>query len=276
MEGAVMRAWHVDQPGPVETGAPAGAAGNPGPDPAAERAAGPGSGVWGVPYRPASFAGRRTHTPTSRRRGARSRSGRHRRGEPARTLHQVPPRRPCRHRMAAQHLRGRCRWCRHGRENLCAMCRIHRMGRRRRHRRVHGGRRVGYAYGLPEQRRSDDEHAAPLLCAGIIGYRGLLRAEIPPAGQARDLRLRCLAHLATQVTLEQGATRPRPQPRNSSEAGAHDLGDADGGGGREAARETRRRDPFAPAGELVPRTMQDLDHGGTLAIAGIYVRRFPR
>ena len=64
-----------------------------------------------------------------------------------------------------------------------------------------------YAYALPDA--FDDEHAAPLLCAGIIGYRALLRAELPPGGRLGIYGFGASAHLAAQVAMAQGATRAR-------------------------------------------------------------------
>ena len=99
------------------------------------------------------------------------------------------------------HTCGLCRYCRSGRENLCVDPRFTGWD-------VDGGYAEyavvdeGYAYSLPEA--FGDEEAAPLLCAGIIGYRALLRAELPDGWAARDLRLRGLgAH--------HGAGRPGPR-----------------------------------------------------------------
>ena len=75
---------------------------------------------------------------------------------------------------------GTCTFCRRGAENLCVAPRFTGWD-------VDGGyadacvAAESYVYRLPE--RLDDEHAAPLLCAGIIGYRALQRAEVPPGGR---------------------------------------------------------------------------------------------
>ncbi|MFF0905547.1 hypothetical protein ACFYE6_17975 [Kocuria sp. CPCC 205316] len=76
------------------------------------------------------------------------------------------------------------------------------MGPGRRLRGAHPGPEA-FAYRLPEE--FDDEHAAPLLCAGIIGYRALRRARLPPGGRLGIYGFGASAHLAAQVALHQGA-----------------------------------------------------------------------
>jgi len=168
---------------------------------------------------------------------------------------------------------GRCRWCRHGRENLCAMSRYTGWD-------ADGGYAEyavvdeSYAYGLPDA--FDDEHAAPLLCAGIIGYRALLRAELPPAGRLGIYGFGASAHLAAQLAMAQGATVHVLTRSGTARELARDLGVASVG-----PADAMPPEPldaailFAPAGELVPRALQALDRGGTLAVAGIYVSQIP-
>ncbi|WP_234042667.1 zinc-binding alcohol dehydrogenase family protein [Streptomyces marianii] len=97
---------------------------------------------------------------------------------------------------------GRCRWCRTGRENLCPASRYTGWD-------IHGGfagRTVvdaRYVYGLPEG--LPDEHAAPLLCAGIIGYRALERAELPQGGRLGVYGFGAAAHLTAQLAVARGA-----------------------------------------------------------------------
>jgi propanol-preferring alcohol dehydrogenase len=168
---------------------------------------------------------------------------------------------------------GRCRWCRRGAENLCADPRFTGWD-------ADGGYAEwavvdeAYAYGLPSE--FDDERAAPLLCAGIIGYRALKRAELPPGGTLGIYGFGASAHLAAQVALAQGATvhvltRSPAARQHALDLGAHSAGPAD-------APPPEPLDSailFAPAGGLVPVALAALDRGGTLAIAGIHLTDVP-
>jgi propanol-preferring alcohol dehydrogenase len=172
-----------------------------------------------------------------------------------------------------RHTCGRCRWCRRGRENLCVDPRFTGWD-------ADGGYAqwavVGeaYAYELPDG--FDDVHAAPLLCAGIIGYRALRRAELPPGGRLGIYGFGASAHLAAQVALAQGATvhvltRSAAARRHALDLGAHSAGPAD-------AAPPEPLDAailFAPAGNLVPPALAALDRGGTLAVAGIHLSDVP-
>ncbi|HKY66998.1 MAG TPA: zinc-dependent alcohol dehydrogenase family protein [Acidimicrobiales bacterium] len=173
-----------------------------------------------------------------------------------------------------RHTCGRCRWCRRGAENLCTDPRFTGWD-------ADGGYAEwavvpeAYAYRLPDA--YDDEHAAPLLCAGIIGYRALRRAELPPGGRLGVYGFGASAHIAAQVALAQGAvvhvlTRSEAARRHALELGAHSAGPAD-------AAPPEPLDAailFAPAGDLVPPALAALDRGGTLAIAGIHLSDVPR
>lgn len=168
---------------------------------------------------------------------------------------------------------GRCRWCRNGAENLCTSPRFTGWD-------ADGGYaewaviNEAYAYELPGG--LDDEHAAPLLCAGIIGYRALKRAVLPPAGRLGIYGFGASAHLTAQIALAQGAkvhvlTRSEDARRHALDLGADSAGPAD-------ASPPERLDAailFAPAGELVPVALAALDRGGTLAIAGIHLSDVP-
>jgi propanol-preferring alcohol dehydrogenase len=131
-----------------------------------------------------------------------------------------------------------------------------------------------YAYALPEA--FTDAEAAPLLCAGIIGFRALRRAEVPPGGRLGIYGFGGSAHLAAQVALAEGATvyvmtRAAEARALAAELGAAWVGD------------TFDRPPepldsaicFAPAGEIVPAALEALDRGGTLAVAGIHLSDVP-
>jgi propanol-preferring alcohol dehydrogenase len=168
---------------------------------------------------------------------------------------------------------GRCRWCRAGSENLCVDPRFTGWD-------ADGGYAEfavvdeAYAYELPDG--FDDEHAAPLLCAGIIGYRALRRAAVPPGGRLGIYGFGASAHLTAQVALAQGATvhvltRSEDARRLALELGAHSAGGAD-----DAPPEPLDAAIlFAPAGELVAVALEALDRGGTLAVAGIHVTAIP-
>ena len=173
-----------------------------------------------------------------------------------------------------RHTCGRCRWCRRGSENLCVDPRFTGWD-------ADGGYAEhavvpeAYAYRLPDG--YDDEHAAPLLCAGIIGYRALRRAELPPGGRLGIYGFGASAHLAAQVALAQGAvvhvlTRSEAARRHALDLGAASAGPAD-------AMPPEPLDAailFAPAGALVLPALAALDRGGTLAVAGIHLSDIPR
>lgn len=168
---------------------------------------------------------------------------------------------------------GTCRFCRTGAENLCTDPRFTGWD-------VDGGYAEyavvdeAFAYPLPDSLADID--TAPLLCAGIIGYRALLRAELPPGGRLGIYGFGGSAHLTAQVALAGGATvhvmTRSPEARALAlELGAASAGDAD--------------DPppelldaailFAPVGTLVPPALEALDRGGTLAVAGIHLSDIP-
>jgi alcohol dehydrogenase, propanol-preferring len=164
---------------------------------------------------------------------------------------------------------GSCRFCRSGRENLCIEPRFTGWD-------VDGGYadaclvEEAYAYRLPDT--LDDEHAAPLLCAGIIGYRSLLCAEVPPGGSLGIYGFGATA----QIALHQGLrvhvlTRGEGNRSLATGLGVDSVGDA-------ADAPPEPLDGailFAPAGELVPVALRALDRGATLAVAGIWLSDIP-
>ena len=121
-----------------------------------------------------------------------------------------------------------------------------------------------------------DTEAAPLLCAGIVGYRALRRAELPPGGRLGIYGFGASAHVVAQVAIAQGATvhvltRSVEAQKLALELGAASAGRAD-------APPPEPLDSavlFAPVGELVPVAMRALDQGGTLAVAGIHLTDVP-
>jgi propanol-preferring alcohol dehydrogenase len=171
------------------------------------------------------------------------------------------------------HTCGVCRFCTSGRENLCLAPRFTGWD-------VDGGYadyalvEEDYAYALPN--RFDDVEAAPLLCAGIIGYRALRRADVPEGGRLGIYGFGGSAHLTAQIALARGI-RVHVMTR-SAEARALALAL-----GMASANESDAAPPepldaailFAPVGTLVPPALAALDRGGTLAVAGIHLSDVP-
>ncbi|WP_028813344.1 zinc-dependent alcohol dehydrogenase family protein [Streptomyces flavidovirens] len=166
---------------------------------------------------------------------------------------------------------GQCRFCRTGRENLCHDSRYTGWD-------IDGGFAghvvvdARFAYRLPEG--WSDEEAAPLLCAGIIGYRALQRADLPPGGRLGIYGFGASAHLTAQLAVARGAEVHVVTRSPAAQRLALELGAASAGSDAPA-------DPldsailFAPAGDLVPVALAALDRGGTLAIAGIHLSTVP-
>lgn len=168
---------------------------------------------------------------------------------------------------------GACRFCISGRENLCLHPAF--TGRD-----VDGGyaeRMVAderFAFPLPPG--LDPVDAAPLLCAGIIGYRSLRVSGIQRGGRLGLVGFGASAHLAIQVARHWGCevyafTREQHSQRLAIELGAVWAGQAtdDPGVPLDAAV------TFAPAGELIPQTLAHLDRGGTLAVNAIHMSPIP-
>lgn len=168
---------------------------------------------------------------------------------------------------------GTCKWCRSGRENLCPDSRYtgwHEHGGYAERARV----REDFAYSIPDA--FGDEQAAPLLCAGIIGYRALRRAQLPEGGRLALFGFGSSAHVVLQLALHRGhevfvCTRGESHRALARRMGATWVGD------------TYEPPPepvdgaivFAPAGEVVPPALRALDRGGTVALAGIHMTPVP-
>ena len=168
---------------------------------------------------------------------------------------------------------GRCRFCRSGRENLCLAPTFTGWD-------VDGGYAdacladEAFAYALPPG--MDDEPAAPLLCAGIIGYRALRSANLPPGGRLGLYGFGGSAHLAAQIALHEGARVHVLTRGAANQALARELGVDSVGGASDAPPEKLDSAVlFAPVGDLVPVALEALDRGGTLAVAGIYLSDIP-
>ena len=172
-----------------------------------------------------------------------------------------------------RHTCGTCRWCRTGRENLCPESRYTGWD-------VDGGYAEFavvpevFAYRIPTS--FADEQAAPLLCAGIIGYRSLQRAQVPPGGRLGIYGFGASAHLTAQVAIAQGAevhvlTRGQEARELATLLGAASVG----GPFDPAPVPLDAAIIFAPAGELVPLALESLGPSGTLALAGIHMSDIP-
>jgi propanol-preferring alcohol dehydrogenase len=131
-----------------------------------------------------------------------------------------------------------------------------------------------FVFPLPDGMTARD--AAPLLCAGIIGYRSLKLSEIKPGGHLGLVGFGASAHLAIQVARHWGCevyafTREEHHRKLALDLGAVWAGEAweDPGARLDAAV------IFAPAGELVAQTLAHLDRGATLAINAIHMSPIP-
>jgi propanol-preferring alcohol dehydrogenase len=166
-----------------------------------------------------------------------------------------------------------CRYCRRGAENLCPASTYTGWD--------HDGGYAefalvdaAYAYRLPAG--YGDGELAPLLCAGIVGYRALRRAQLPPGGRLGIYGFGASAHLAAQVALAEGATVHVMTRSADARRLALDLGASSVTGAYEAPPEPLDAAVlFAPVGDLVPVALEALDRGGTLSIAGIHLSDVP-
>lgn len=172
-----------------------------------------------------------------------------------------------------RHTCGECRYCRRGNENLCPYSRYTGWD-------ADGGFAeyavvpAGYAYRLPSGYPAAE--LAPLLCAGIIGYRALRRAELPPGGRLGIYGFGASAHLTAQVAIGAGATVHVQTRSPAARELALALGAVSAGAATDPPPEPLDAAIlFAPAGDLVPVALAALDRGGTLAVAGIHLSDIP-
>lgn len=168
---------------------------------------------------------------------------------------------------------GQCAYCRSGAENLCEAARFTGFD-------IDGGYAgqaladARYCFRIPD--RYDDAHAAPLMCAGLIGHRALRKA-----GDARRLAIYgfgAAAHIVAQVALHQGRevfalTRPGD---TAAQQFARVLGCQWAGGSGEMPPEPADAALiFAPVGALVPAALRAVRKGGTVVCAGIHMSDIP-
>jgi propanol-preferring alcohol dehydrogenase len=169
---------------------------------------------------------------------------------------------------------GSCRFCARGAENLCtAPC-------------FTGWDADGgyaeeiaapeaFAYALPDA--ADPRELAPLLCAGIIGYRAFRRSNVPRGGRLGLWGFGGSAHIAIQVARWFGCEVYVFSRGGEHRELAHELGAAWVGDSFDAPpHPLDGAILFAPAGELVPAALERLDRGATLAVAGIHLSDVPR
>ena len=176
---------------------------------------------------------------------------------------------------------GECRFCAAETENLCERAKFTGLD-------ADGGYAqlacvpADFAYPIPDGYR--DHEAAPLLCAGIVGYRALRRCGIRPGGpstHAQGLRLGLYgfgasAHIVLQIARHWKCevyvfTRAERHQKLARELGAAWVGRAE----EEPPHKLDRAISFAPAGALVPEMLRALEKGGTATLAGIAMSATP-
>ena len=172
-----------------------------------------------------------------------------------------------------RHACGVCKFCRSGHENLCP----HSVYTGWDH---DGGYAEyvtvpeGFAYRIPE--RFDSLNAAPLLCAGIIGYRAFERANVPAGGRLGLYGFGGSAHITAQIALAQGIEVHVFTRGKDAQAFARQLGCASAQGAYDPAPVPLDSSiMFAPVGDMVPPALESLTPGGTLALAGIHMSDVP-
>jgi propanol-preferring alcohol dehydrogenase len=168
---------------------------------------------------------------------------------------------------------GECNHCEAGEENLCEKAEFtgfHHDG-------GYGEYMVADArYVLHIAPDAAPEQIAPQLCAGIIGYRALRRSELQPGERLGLVGFGASAHLAIQVAIHWGCevfvfTRSEGHQKLAAELGAAWVG----GSADKPPAELDRAIIFAPAGELVHRSLANIRPGGTVAINAIHMSPIP-
>jgi propanol-preferring alcohol dehydrogenase len=172
-----------------------------------------------------------------------------------------------------RHACGQCRFCRRERENLCPYSQYtgyHADGGYAEYAVVP----EDFAYEIPEQ--FTDLQAAPLLCAGIVGYRALERAHLQEDGTLLIIGFGSSAHIVMQVAKRRRCrilvvTRGQAHQQLARSMGADVVCAATD----ELKEKATSAILFAPAGTLVPKALEALDRGGTLSLAGIHMSTIP-
>ena len=173
-----------------------------------------------------------------------------------------------------RHTCGACLYCATDRENLCERAEFtgwHADGGYAEYAVVD----EDYAYSIPSS--FSDVEAAPLLCAGIIGYRALTLSGVGPGGRLGLYGFGSSAHVTLQIARARNmevyvCTREPSHRELATSLGAAWVGDVPD----PMPRRTEGTILFAPVGDLVPVALRNLARGGTLALAGIYMTPIPR
>jgi propanol-preferring alcohol dehydrogenase len=171
------------------------------------------------------------------------------------------------------HSCGQCSFCRQGKENLCTNASFTGYD-------VDGGYAqytvapASFVYPLPES--PSDLEIAPLLCAGIIGFRAFRLSGVKPGQNLGLYGFGASAHLTIQVAVHQGCqvyvfTRSPEHRALAEKLGAVWTGRAED----VPPGKLHSAIIFAPAGSIVPYALQALERGGVLALAGIYMSQTP-
>ncbi|MDD8020385.1 MAG: zinc-dependent alcohol dehydrogenase family protein [Acidobacteriota bacterium] len=168
---------------------------------------------------------------------------------------------------------GRCHFCLTQRENLCEQAKFTGYD-------VDGGYAElvvvpeSFAYELPEN--FPDDQAAPLLCAGIIGYRSLRLSRLMPGEKLGLFGFGASAHVTIQVARYWGCpvyvfTRKKEHREQALKLGAVWAGKLD----ENPPVRLEAAIVFAPAGDVARRALEVVDRGGTVVLAGIYISQIP-
>lgn len=168
---------------------------------------------------------------------------------------------------------GRCFYCTNGNENLCLNAQFSGFH-------VNGGfaelmvANEGFVFSIPTPLKS--EEAAPLLCAGIIGYRSIRQADIKEGDTVGLIGFGASAHLTIQLLRKWNCkvivfTRAERHRKHANELGAVWAGNLD----QKPPLQCDRMILFAPRGEFIPSAMTHLRNGGTLAINAFTMSDIP-
>ncbi len=169
---------------------------------------------------------------------------------------------------------GKCEFCKSGKENLCEQAKFtgyHSDGGYAQYTVI----QEDFAYPVPD--KLSPAETAPLLCAGIIGYRALKLSEIKPGERLGLYGFGASAHIAIQIAIYWNCevyvfTRSTEHQKLALKLGAVWAGEAK----QTPPKKLHSSIIFAPAGELVPLALKALNKGGTLALAGIYMSSIPQ
>jgi propanol-preferring alcohol dehydrogenase len=173
-----------------------------------------------------------------------------------------------------RHTCGECRFCVDDRENLCPYSQYTGYT-------ADGGYAdyavvpEDFAYEIPEQ--FGDVEASPLLCAGIIGYRAMKRANLRAGGTLAIFGMGSSAHIVLQIARFRKCSAFVVSRNPNHQKLAMDLGAA--WAGDDASKMPQKVDSaivFAPVGSVVPAALRSLDRGGVCALAGIHMSPIPQ